>query len=71
MILDDAPEDDPFTDCVDEGVPMDGPASLLRALLDVAPTAPSERSALWRGLIGGGPFHQRADSLAAFAPESR
>ncbi len=71
MLADDSALEDAFDDCADEGVVLDGPATLLRALIDVEPSLPSFTSALWRGLIGGGALYHRADSLAGLAPEPR
>jgi hypothetical protein len=68
--LADAFEEDGYTDCADEGVVMDGPAALLRALIDAEPSLPTFTSALWRGLVGGGALEHRADTLASLPPES-
>jgi hypothetical protein len=64
-------EDDACVDCADEGMVLDGPGALLRALIDVEPALPAFKSALWRGLVGGGALYHRADSLAGLTPESR
>ena len=69
MFADAAYDDDDCDDCADEGVVLDGPAALLRALLDVEPALPAFTSALWRGVVGGGALSHRADSLAGLAPE--
>ena len=66
----DAFEEDGYTDCADEGVVLDGPATLLRALIDVEPSLPSFKSALWRGLVGGGALEHRANTLAGLTPET-
>ena len=71
MLADDSALEDALEDCADEGVVLDGPAALLRALIEVEPSLPSFTSALWRGLIGGGALHHRADSLAGLTPEPR
>ena len=66
---DEIPDDDFAGDCADEGVVLDGPAALLRAILEVEPSQPGFTSALWRGLVNGGALHHRADSLAGLLPE--
>ncbi len=62
-------DDDAYDDCVDEGAVMDGPATLLRALIDVEPALPDVKSALWRGLLHCSSLNHRADSLAGLSPE--
>lgn len=69
MFTDASFEDDNFDDCADEGVVLDGPASLLRQLIDVEPALPAFKSALWRGVAGFGALNHRAESLAGLAPE--
>ena len=69
MRADDDALEDALEDCADEGLVLDGPATLLRALIDAEPSLPSFTSALWRGLIGGGALDHRADSLAGLTPE--
>lgn len=69
MLADYPPDDDSCTDCADEGVVLDGPATLLRALIDIEPALPAFTSALWRGLVVGGALNHRADSLAGLSPE--
>ncbi len=69
MLADLPVDDDTCADCADEGVVLDGPAALFRALLDVEPALPAFKSALWRGLVGGGALYHRADSLAGLTPE--
>jgi hypothetical protein len=64
-------DDDDCSDCADEGTVLDGPATLLRALIDIEPSLPAFKSALWRGLVGGGALDHRADSLAGLAPQPR
>jgi hypothetical protein len=71
MTADELFEDDVCLDCADEGASFDGPATLLRALLDIEPAPPSFTSALWRGVAGSGALYHRADSLAGLAPETR
>lgn len=66
---DEVTDDDFDGDCADEGVVLDGPAALLRAILEVEPSQPGFTSALWRGLVTGGALHHRADSLAGLVPE--
>lgn len=66
----DAFEDDGYTDCADEGVVLDGPATLLRALLEAEPALPAFTSALWRGLAGGSALEHRANTLASLTPEA-
>ena len=61
-------DDDDCSDCADEGTVLDGPATLLRALIDIEPALPAFKSALWRGLVGGGALDHRADSLAGLTP---
>ncbi len=71
-MLDDASmdDDDDVCDCADEGVVLDGPAMLLRALIDIEPTLPAFNSALWRGIAGTGALNHRADSLSGLSPEA-
>ena len=69
MLADDDALEESCEDCADEGVVLDAPAALLRALIDVEPSPPSFKSAVWRGLIGGGALDHRADSLADLTPE--
>lgn len=70
-MLDDLPsDDDACSDCADEGVVLDGPATLLRALIDIEPALPAFKSALWRGLVAGGALGHRADSLAGLSPKA-
>ena len=64
----DVTDDDDCSDCADEGTVLDGPATLLRALIDIEPALPAFKSALWRGLVGGGALYHRADSLAGLTP---
>ena len=64
-------DDDDCSDCADEGMVLDGPATLLRALLEIEPALPAFKSALWRGLVGGRALYHRADSLAGLSPEPR
>ena len=71
MLADDSALEDAFEDCADEGLVLDGPAALLRALIDIEPSLPSFKSALWRGLIDGRALDHRADSLAGLPPEPR
>ncbi len=71
MLADMPLEDDACSDCADEGMVLDGPATLLRALIDVEPALPAFKSALWRGLVGGRALYHRADSLAGLSPEPR
>ncbi len=63
-------DDDDCSDCADEGMVLDGPATLLRALLEIEPALPAFKSALWRGLVGNGALNHRADSLAGLAPQA-
>jgi hypothetical protein len=56
-------------DCADEGVVLDGPATILRALLNAEPSQPDFSSALWRGLVAGGALSHRADALSGLAPK--
>lgn len=70
MSADETWDDDACSDCADEGTVLDGPATLLRALIDVEPSLPAFKSALWRGLAVGGALYHRADSLAGLAPET-
>jgi hypothetical protein len=70
MLADETFDDDACSDCADEGMTLDGPATLLRALIEVEPTLPAFRSALWRGLVGGGALYHRAESLAGLSPEA-
>ncbi|MCC7053149.1 MAG: hypothetical protein IT355_07755 [Gemmatimonadaceae bacterium] len=70
MFADDLLDEDGCSDCADEGVVLDGPATLLRALIDVEPSLPAFTSALWRGLVGGGALEHRANSLAVLSPET-
>lgn len=71
MLADENADDDSCSDCADEGLVIDGPAALFRALIDVEPAPPAFKSALWRGLVGGRALDHRADSLAGLAPEAR
>ena len=71
MLDDYPPDDDNCSDCADEGVVLDGPATLLRALIDIEPALPAFKSALWRGLVAGGALYHRADSLDGLSPEAR
>ena len=64
------PDDDSWDDCADEGVVLAGPASLLRALLDVEPALPAFSSALWRGLISGPALDHRAEALHNVTPHT-
>jgi hypothetical protein len=61
--------DDDFDDCADEGVVLDGPAALLRQLIDIEPAQPAFNSALWRGVVSLGSLNHRAESLPGFSPE--
>ena len=63
-------DEEDCSDCADEGTVLDGPATLLRALLDIEPALPAFKSALWRGLVGSRALHHRADSLAGLAPQA-
>ncbi len=69
MFADEAFDDDAVADCADEGVVLDGPASLLKALIDIEPSPPAFKSALWRGVAGSGAVNHRADSLRGLSPE--
>ncbi len=69
MHAEDLLEDDDYLDCADEGLVLDGPAQLLRAILDAEPSLPGFTSALWRGIVGCGALEHRADSLAGLGPE--
>ncbi len=71
MLADPPPDDEECVDCADEGVVLDGPAALFRALIEAEPAAPAFKSALWRGLVGGGALDHRADTLAGLSPQSR
>ncbi len=71
IIDDDLAEDDNCSDCADEGMVLDGPATLFRALIDIEPAQQTFTSALWRGLIDGGALYHRADSLAGLSPQPR
>ncbi len=71
MLADESADDDSCSDCADEGLVIDGPAALFRALIEVEPALPAFKSALWRGLVDGGALYHRADSLAGLTPESR
>jgi hypothetical protein len=62
--------DDDCSDCADEGTVLDGPASLLRALIDVEPSPPIFTSALWRGLADVGSLDHRADTLDGLPPQA-
>lgn len=62
-------DDDAYDDCADEGLVLNGPATLLRALIDAEPALPEVKSALWRGLLDCGSLNHRADSLAGLSPE--
>ncbi len=70
MLGDEATDDDDVTDCADEGVVLDGPATLFRALIDIEPSLPAFKSALWRGIAESGALNHRADSLSGLTPES-
>lgn len=70
MLADDGFDDDNYSDCADEGMAMDGPASLLRRLIEIEPSQPGFTSALWRGLVGGGALDHRADSLDGLSPDA-
>ena len=70
MLADDDLDEDGYSDCVDEGLTMDGPASLLRKLIDVEPSQPAFTSALWRGLVGGGALDHRAETLDGLSPDA-
>ena len=70
MFADDSlDDDDAYDDCADEGVVLNEPATLLRALIDAEPALPEVKSALWRGLLDCGSLNHRADSLAGLSPE--
>ncbi len=72
MMADDSlADDDNCSDCADEGMVLDGPAALFRALIDVEPVQPNFTSALWRGLVDGGALYHRADCLAGLSPQPR
>jgi hypothetical protein len=64
-------DDDNCSDCADEGMVLDGPATLFRALIAVEPSQPVFTSALWRGLVDGGALYHRAESLAGLTPQPR
>jgi hypothetical protein len=68
--FEDAYFDDGCSDCADEGTVLDGPATLLRALIEIEPAQPAFKSAIWRGLVASGALYHRADSLAGLAPET-
>lgn len=68
MLVDPIPDDE-CDDCADEGLVLDGPATLLRALLAVEPAQPSFSSALWRGLATGTALHHRAEALDGITPQ--
>jgi hypothetical protein len=61
---------DDCSDCADEGMVLDGPASLFRELLNAEPSAQEFSSALWRGLIPGRSLDHRADTVAGFPPQA-
>lgn len=69
MFTDAWTDDDNCDDCADEGVVLDGPATLLRQLIDVEPALPAFKSALWRGIAGFGALNHRAESLSGLTPE--
>ena len=70
MVVDASQDDDEsYDDCADEGMVLDGPATLLRALIDAEPAMPEVKSARWRGLLDRGSLNHRADSLAGLSPE--
>ncbi len=69
MFTDATVDDDNFDDCADEGVVLDGPASLLRQLIDAEPSPPAFTSALWRGVVDVGALNHRAESLTSLPPE--
>jgi hypothetical protein len=60
---------DEMVDCADEGQVLNGPATLLRALLDAEPAPSDFSSALWRGLVPGGLLYNRADALTRLPPQ--
>lgn len=62
-------EEEEIADCADEGMVLDGPATILRALIDIEPSRPDFTSALWRGVAGSRALNHRADSLAGLSPE--
>jgi hypothetical protein len=62
-------DDDNFDDCADEGVVLDGPAALLRQLIEIEPALPAFKSALWRGVVDAGALNHRAESLTSLSPE--
>jgi len=70
MHVDEAVEDDGYLDCADEGLVLDGPAKVLRAILEAEPNLPGFTSALWRGIVGCGTLEHRANTLARFGPET-
>ena len=70
MLIEDNLDDDACSDCADEGTVLDGPATLLRALINVEPALPTFTSALWRGLVDGGALDHRANTLADLTPKS-
>lgn len=61
--------DDDVDDCADEGVVLDGPAVLLRQLIEVEPAPPAFKSALWRGIADSAALDHRAKTLADLSPE--
>jgi hypothetical protein len=63
-------ESDDCCDCADEGVVLDGPASLFRALIDAEPAPRDFSSALWRGLVPGSALDHRADTVASVPPKA-
>ena len=69
MFTDTMVDDDTFDDCADEGVVLDGPATLLRQLIDIEPAPPAFTSALWRGVVTFGALNHRAEALAGLTPE--
>lgn len=69
MFTDATVDDDNFDDCADEGVVLDGPAALLRQLIEIEPALPAFKSALWRGVVGVGALNHRAESLTSLSPE--
>ncbi len=69
MFTDASVDDDNFDDCADEGVVLDGPAALLRQLIEIEPALPAFKSALWRGVVDAGALNHRAESLTSLSPE--
>ena len=69
MFTDTMVDDDTFDDCADDGVVLDGPATLLRQLIDIEPAPPAFKSALWRGVAAFGALNHRAEALAGLTPE--